>query len=421
MLQFEEGSAQADIFETIAGCRSCGSSDLQPVLSLGETPLADGLVTGDQLADPPVLVPLDVVFCANCSLVQIAQTVDPEVLFCRSYPYFSSVSPALMRHFGGSAESLIERLQLGPQSLVVEAASNDGYMLRVFNERGIPVLGIDPADGPANAASGKGIRTINAFFTRELAEKLHADGHRADLFLANNVLAHVADLNGFVDGMATLIGATGTAVIECPYLVDLIEHCEFDTIYHQHLCYFSVSALDALFRRHNLFLNRVERTSIHGGSLRVFVSARESADETVAERLTAEGASGLTAIGYYQDFAASIDRLKADVMQLLHALKAEGKTIAGYGAAAKATTLLAYFGIDRSILEYVADLNPFKVGRHMAGNLLPIVSPEALKTDPPDYVLILAWNFAREIMNQQQPYHDRGGRFIVPIPSVQVI
>ncbi len=420
MLQLEDEAAPQSIYTTIDVCRSCGSRDLQPVLSLGTTPLADGLVAREHYDDAPITVPLDVVFCASCSLMQIVQTVDPEILFCRSYPYFSSVSRALMQHFTASAESVIERFALHAGQLVVEAASNDGYMLRTFHERGIDVLGIDPADGPAASANGKGIRTLNAFFTRELARTLRDDGVRADIFLANNVLAHVSDLNGFVDGIATLLTERGTAVIECPYVVDLIEHREFDTIYHQHLCYFSVTALDKLFRNHALSLNRVERTSIHGGSLRLFVSPHADVDETVGERLAAEEAAGVTELAYYRGFAARIDELKEDVMRLLRSLKADGKRIAGYGAAAKATTMLSYFGIDRGLLDYVADLNTFKVGRYMSGNLLPIVAPDTLASDPPDYVLILAWNFAEEIMRERHAFHDRGGRFIVPVPNLRV-
>jgi hypothetical protein len=422
LLQVEErGSQDRAVYTEITGCRSCGSSDLQPVLSLGETPLADALVTEEQLGGRDLIVPLDVVFCVNCSLLQIAQTVDPEILFCRSYPYFSSVSPALMRHFASSAEALIDRYALGPQSFVVEAASNDGYMLRVFHERGIPVLGIDPADGPAGAATNRGIPTRNTFFGAAVARELRAEGPPADIFLANNVLAHVADLNGFVEGIATMLAPTGTAVIECPYVVDLIDHREFDTMYHQHLCYFSVTALDTLFRRHGLYVNRVERTAIHGGSLRVFVSSNSRLEPSVTDLLAAERLAGVHGIGYYRDFAARIADLRTQLLSLLHSLKADGKRVAAYGAAAKATTLLAYAGIDSALVDYVVDLNEFKVGRYMGGNRLPIVAPSRLLTDRPDFLLILAWNFADEIIEQQRAYREAGGAFIVPIPQLRVI
>ena len=405
---------------TIDGCRSCGSSKLSSFLDLGTTPLADRLLTEGELGEPELVAPLDVVLCEDCSLVQITETVSPEILFCRNYPYFSSVSKALMEHFGSSARQILEERKLGAGSLVVEAASNDGYMLKHFVEAGVPVLGIDPADGPAKKAQESGVRTLNTFFTKELADELFAQGNRADVFLANNVLAHVADLNGFTEGVARLLKDDGVAVIECPYLLDLIEHCEFDTIYHQHLCYFSITALVNLFRRHGLSLNKVVRTTIHGGSLRLFIEKTENMDKSVTSLLEKEKALGVDALPYYETFASRVEKLKTDLIAVLQKVKGEGKRIAGYGAAAKGCTLLSYCGVDSKYLDYIVDLNPVKQGQYFTGTTLKIEPPEKLLEDKPDAVMIIAWNFANEIMKQQQAYRDQGGIFIIPVPEVRV-
>lgn len=402
----------------IDGCRSCGSSKLQEILDLGYTPLADALISPGMDDEDEIFAPLLLLKCTECHLVQISVSVDPEILFCRDYPYYSSVSPHLVDHFRSSAESIISKYGIDGDSLVIEAASNDGYMLQFFKKAGADVLGIDPAEGPANVALERGIPTRIEFFTGKLAMEYQG---AADVFLANNVLAHVPDLNGFVRGISTVLRDDGIAVIEVPYLADLIEKLEFDTIYHQHLCYFSITSLSRLLENNGLFLNDVERTAIHGGSLRLFIGKKDDTSENVRRMMDDEKTSGYLGMERYERFARDIDRTKKDLMVFLEEQKKLDRMIIGYGAAAKATTLMSHFGIDGTHLSSIADLNPKKHGKLMGGNHIPIVSRDVILKEMPDFVLVLAWNFIHEIMSQNKEYLERGGRFIVPIPEFRLI
>jgi SAM-dependent methyltransferase len=409
------------MYDVITGCRSCGATGLERVLAVGDMPLSDRLVEPGEDAEAEPRVPLTMVFCPNCTLCQIEETVRPEVLFGEDYPYFSSYSDTLLDHSKRNVGALIERYQLGPDDLVVELASNDGYLLQFFQEAGIEVLGIDPAPGPAAVALENGVPTLVEFFGPEVAERLVSEGVGADILIGNNVLAHVPDQNAFVGAMATLLSPTGSIVMEVPYVRDLIEHVEFDTIYHEHHCYFSVRSLEELFTRHGLHLNRVEHHAIHGGSLRFFASADAAREPSVDEYLVAEAAAGMDGIEYYRDFAARVDGVKLALNGLIDDLRRDGATVAAYGAAAKGAIMLNYAGLDGERLDYVVDRNPHKQGKLMPGVRIPIHDPSRIAEDPPDYLLILPWNFKAEIMEQQHEFAAGGGRFIIPIPEPTLI
>ena len=403
-------------------CRSCGHPGLELVLSLGKTPLANSLITEENLNQPEPTYPLDLAFCPGCSLVQITETVPPEKLF-REYLYFSSFSDTMLRHASEIVQRMCESRRLNSRSLAMEIASNDGYLLQYYKQAGIPVLGIEPAVNIARVAEDeRGIRTVSEFFGSEMALRLVDQGERADVIHAHNVLAHVPDLNGFVAGLRLVLKDDGVCVIEVPYVKDLVDHCEFDTIYHEHLSYFSITALSRLFERHNLMIQNVERLPIHGGSLRLFVTKAGAVQApAVRELLAEESGWGVDSLEFYRGFAARVEQLKASLRNFISRLKEQNQRLAAYGAAAKGSTLLNYFQIGRESLDFVVDRSTHKQGRYMPGVHLPIYSPARLLEEMPSHVLLLTWNFAEEIFEQQAEYRQRGGRFIIPIPELSVV
>ncbi|MGE0143139.1 MAG: methyltransferase domain-containing protein [Planctomycetota bacterium] len=402
-------------------CRSCRGSALVPVLDLGRMPLSDGLRWKSQLGDVEPRYPLELVFCRDCALVQITTEVPPTVLFGDEYPYFSSFSESLLRHSEANVAALVRDRGLSASSFVLEIASNDGYLLQFFQRRGIPVLGIDPARGPVQAALGKGIPTTHAFFGRDIAAQLVEQGRSADVIVANNVMAHVPDLEGFVDSIARVLKPNGTTSIEAPWVKDLVEHCEFDTIYHEHLCYFSVTAVDRLFRRHGLFLNKVVHLPIHGGSIRYHAGRTAEPDGSVAAMMAMEKQLGVDRPEFYADFAVRVRALRESLRKLLLGLREQGHSIAAYGAAAKGAILLNYVGLGPDVIDFCVDRNIHKQGRYLPGVDIEILAPEELLRRRPDYTLLLPWNLEREIVGQQAEYLAAGGRFVIPVPTPRIV
>ncbi len=403
-------------------CRSCGSSEGAPVLDLGLQPLANNLLRPEDLSKPEPRFPLRLAVCRTCWMLQITDLVPPVQLFSE-YLYFSSFSDLMLRHARGAVERYLKDYALDARSLVIEVASNDGYLLQYFKQAGVPCLGIEPANNIAKVAREKGIETVVDFFGEPLARKLAASGRAADLVLGNNVFAHAPNTNDFVAGLRAVLKPGGRIVLEFPYAADFIEKGEFDTIYHEHAFYFSLTALQPLFHRHGLAIFDVERLPIHGGSLRLFAGIEGAhARKPAVDRLLEEEADkGFGSLAYYEGFARRVLELKSSLVRLLRDLRGRGASVAAYGASAKGSTLLNFFGLGQQELDFVADRSTYKQGRLTPGTHIPIVAPDALVQKQPDYTLLLTWNFADEILEQQKAYRQKGGKFIVPIPEVKVV
>jgi 2-polyprenyl-3-methyl-5-hydroxy-6-metoxy-1,4-benzoquinol methylase len=415
-------------FTTATACRACAATPLEPFVSLGLSPLANALVRSQSGEPRGPRYPLEVLRCPACSLAQLSISVAPQVLF-RDYVYLSSVSDAFVAHARDIVQRVVERRKWGNDSLAVEIASNDGYLLQHYRANGIKVLGIEPARNIARIArEQRGIETVEEFFGRELAARLAPDGGRADVIHANNVLAHVPDINGILAGIRLLLKPDGEAIIEAPSLCDMIDQLEFDTIYHEHVFYFSLTALSRVCARQGLAVVDVEHLGVHGGSLRVFVrrdvevGAREDEGPArVAAMLSSEHTWGVDRPQRYANFGIEVAGLKHKLVGLLHDLKRQGRSIAAYGAAAKGTTLLNYCELGREEIDYLVDRSPMKQGLLAPGTELAIYPPDRLIETMPDYVLLLVWNFAEEVMAQQAEYRRRGGRFIVPVPEPRIV
>lgn len=404
----------------IAHCRSCGGATLETVLDLGVTPLANALLDAGELSEPERAYELKLVRCPACALLQLTENVPGEELFKR-YNYRSSFSDTFLRHCETLARRVVSERGLGGESLVVDIASNDGYLLQYYKTAGTGILGIEPAVNIASIAVEKGIETHNAFFTEKEAKHVAASRGKADVVHAHNVMPHVEDQRDFAAGIAALLKPTGVAIVEFAYALDTIDHTEFDQVYHEHKCYFSLTSFKRLCAQFGLDVVRVERLPIHGGSLRVFLAhAGAPVDSTVPQMLKQEDAWSVSTPVPYALFAERTEQRKRDLLKLLKDLKAQGKRIAVYGASAKGATLMGYCGIGKDLVDYIVDRSTLKIGKFTPGTHLEIKPVEFLLEDKPDYVLLLTWNFADEIMEQQRAFREAGGKFIVPVPEIRI-
>jgi len=404
-------------------CRFCESPLRHTLVDLGMSPLCESYVSVGDLNRMEPFYPLRVYVCDSCYLAQLEEYVSPEAIFTE-YAYFSSYADSWLRHAKSYTDMMAERFGVGPNSLVVELASNDGYLLQYFVEKGVPVLGIEPARNVARVAIERGIPTLVEFFGEKIAARLAADGNKADLIVGNNVLAQVPGLNDFVRGMKVLLKPRGIATLEFPHLVRLMDENQFDTIYHEHFSYFSFLAVEKIFAAHGLTIFDVDELPTHGGSLRIYARHTDDATKPVSSRVvelrSREEAAGLSQMPTYRAFSDKVQETKRKLLEFLIKVKREDKTVCGYGAPGKGNTLLNYCGIRTDFLDYTVDRNPYKQGKFTPGTHIPIFSPDKIGETRPDYLFILPWNFKDEIIEQMAYIRDWGGKFIVPIPEVRV-
>ncbi len=406
-----------------ATCRACGGRDLELFLPLGNVALANSFLRSPEEFAAEPRFPLDVYFCRTCSMVQLLDVIDPEVLF-RNYLYVTGTSDTIAKHNVGYAKTVVELLGIGAQGLVVEAASNDGSLLKCFQKHGVRVLGVEPATNIAEKASAAGVPTVNEFFGAAKGAELRAKHGPAKAVIGNNVLAHVDDPVDFLRGFKALLDDDGLAICEVPELAEFVERLEYDTVYHEHLSYFSVTSLMRVCEEAGLRIVRVDHVPVHGGSVRMYAApverVREHASEVVAMSAK-EKSAGIAAPERLRRFARDVEAQRAGLLELLESLHAERKTVGGYGAPAKGNTLLNYCGITTRLLPWTVDKSPLKVGLYAPGSHIPVLPASELLERQPDYCLILAWNFADEIRAQQAEYARRGGRFILPIPRARIV
>jgi len=417
------GTMTSPMSQPIGNCRFCGAPLEHTFVDLGMSPPCQTHIEPHQLNRMEAFYPLHAFVCAQCFLVQLKDYVSPKDIFTE-YAYFSSYSDSWLRHAKAYTELMIDRFEIGPKNQVVEIASNDGYLLQYFAEKGIPVLGVEPAANVAQVAMKKGIPSVAKFFGVETARELAASDKQADLLLGNNVLAHVPNLNDFVSGMKILLKPTGVITMEFPHLMRLMEETQFDTIYHEHFSYLSFCTVEQVFATHGLTLFDVEELPTHGGSLRIYARHKEDTAKSVSARVpalrTREIDAGFIKLDHYFSFGERVKETKRNLLDCLIRLKNEGKHIAAYGAPGKGNTLLNYCAIRTDFLDYTVDRNPYKQGKYTPGTHIPICPVEKIQETKPDYLLILPWNLKDEVMQQMAYIREWGGKFVVPIPEVRV-